>query len=184
MNGIAALDLRTSGDVSIAIGDEESLTITTDASTISVLTPGMTDGTLVLDSRDIGFGAVVIRYTLTVRQLDHIRIDGSGDVSGSEVFGDTGSIESLGAGSVSLTGTNTTDLTVTIDGSGTSTLDGTSDSLVLSLDGSGDFDGAQLRVSVEDASPGGGGGARVHAPEELITTVSGSDDLIYTRNPG
>ncbi len=76
--GVSALDLRTSGDLTVTVGETESLTITAASNVISSLTAEVDDGTLVLDS-DLGaLGPTLIRYELTVRSLDRVRITGSG----------------------------------------------------------------------------------------------------------
>ena len=181
--GVSALDLRTSGDLTVTVGETESLTITAASNVISSLTAEVDDGTLVLDS-DLGaLGPTLIRYELTVRSLDRVRITGSGSVSGAGAFGRTGTIEIRGSGSATLTGVETDDLTMTVVGSGDVTVEGASESLQLTLDGSADVGAGDLRTKTASASLRGSADARVHVSEDLDATVSGSSELVYTGDP-
>ena len=181
--GVSALELRTSGDLTVTVGETESLTITAGSSLISSLTADVYDGTLVLDS-DLGaLGTHVIRYDLTVRSLDRVQITGSGSVSGASPFGRTGAIEIRGSGSATLTGVGTDNLSVTVVGSGDVTVEGTSESLRLTLGGSADVAAGNLHTKSATASLTGSTDARVHVSEDLDATVSGSSELIYTGDP-
>ena len=196
-SGAAGGNVSVAGSVAIAIVTTDTLaalyatvhltggdlTITAASNVISSLTAEVDDGTLVLDS-DLGaLGPTLIRYELTVRSLDRVRITGSGSVSGAGAFGRTGTIEIRGSGSATLTGVETDDLTVTVVGSGDVTVEGASESLQLTLDGSADVDAGDLRTKTASASLRGSADARVHVSEDLDATVSGSSELVYTGDP-
>ena len=150
--GIDSVELHTSGDLIISVGEAESLTITASGVELSSLTSEVHGGTLVLDMNGLALGAARITYALTVRSLERVQVSGSGSVTGTGVFGSTGTLDLGGSGSAVFTGLHTDDLTVMIDGSGSVTLEGSSDALELTMDGSGDFDGTELRTRATTAS--------------------------------
>ena len=180
---VDAVDLRTSGDLTITIGEEESLTITASAVAISALTSDVDECTLVLDYGGGAFGVSRISYALTVRSLDRVQVSGSGSVSGADVLGPEGVVEITDSGSLALTDTHTQDLTVRIDGSGSVTLEGSSVSLDLMMDGSGDFSGEDLRTQKASASIAGSGSAWMFVTDTLRASVSGSGGLTYAGDP-
>ena len=183
LDEVDAVDLRTSGDLTITIGEEESLTITASAVAISALTSDVDECTLVLDYGGGAFGVSRISYALTVRSLDRVQVSGSGSVSGADVLGPEGVVEITDSGSLALTDTHTQDLTVRIDGSGSVTLDGSSVSLDLTMDGSGDFSGEDLRTQKASASIAGSGSAWMFVTDTLRASVSGSGGLTYAGDP-
>ena len=181
--GIDSVELHTSGDLIISVGEAESLTITASGVELSSLTSEVHGGTLVLDMNGLALGAARITYALTVRSLERVQVSGSGSVTGTGVFGSTGTLDLGGSGSAVFTGLHTDDLTVMIDGSGSVTLEGSSDALELTMDGSGDFDGTELRTRATTASVAGSGSARVHVSGALVATASGSGGLTYSGDP-
>ena len=72
VSGVHAVQLETSGDLTINVGEGESLTIDAGANVIDGLTSDVVDGTLVLGGRSGSWFGGSIRYTLTVTELDRI----------------------------------------------------------------------------------------------------------------
>jgi hypothetical protein len=181
--GVDSVELHTSGDLAITVGETESLTITASGADLSSLTSDVRDGTLVLDMTGFAVGITRISYALTVRSLDRVQLSGSGSVTGAGVLGATSIVDLEGSGSANFTGLDTDELTVMIDGSGSVTVEGASDALELTMDGSGDFDGDGLRTRTTTASVAGSGSARVYASESVRAVVSGSGGLTYSGAP-
>src|SRR6478736_5092844 len=163
ITGVHAVDLQTSGDVTIRTGETEGLTITAGANAIDDLTSDVVDGTLVLGSKpSIPIGGS-IGYTLTVDGLDRIELEGSGSVNASGV----------------LSG----DASVSVSGSGATRVSGSSAGSTVDVSGSGDYDGSALTTRQTRVDVSGSGRARVNVGEQLTATVSGSGDVVYTGNP-
>lgn len=183
VSGIQAVQLETSGDLTINVGAGESLTIDAGANVIDGLTSDVVDGTLVLGGKaDAWFGGS-IRYTLTVTSLDRIELAGSGSVTGAGVPTGKGTLAVSGSGSATLSGLQLADLTADISGSGGITLTGAATTAAITIGGSGDFDGSGLATEQATVEISGSGQARVDVSGTLAATVSGSGDVVYTGNP-
>lgn len=183
ISGVNAVQLETSGDLTITVGDMEQLTIEAGATVIDGLTSDVLDGTLVLGAHSgAGIGGS-IRYTLTVPELDRIDLSGSGTVTGAAVLAGAGTLAVSGSGSATLSGLRLTDLTADLSGSGGLTVTGSATSAAVTISGSGDFDGSGLATERATVEVSGSGRARVAVSGTLAATVSGSGDVIYTGNP-
>src|SRR3954471_15355152 len=83
VDGAHAVDLRTSGDLTITTGATPELTITAARTTLGYLTSTVQDGTVVLDSRSGHDARGDIRYELTLPTVDGVLIAGSGSAHGT-----------------------------------------------------------------------------------------------------
>lgn len=183
ISGAHAVQLQTSGDLTISVGDEEQLTIEAGANVIDGLTSDVVDGTLVLGGDSGSWFSGSIRYTLTVAGLDRIDLSGSGTVTGAGVPAGDGTLAVSGSGSATLSGLRLTDLTADLSGSGGLTVTGSATSAAVTISGSGDFDGSGLATERAVVEVSGSGRAKVAVSGTLAATVSGSGDVIYTGNP-
>lgn len=181
---IDAVELRSSGNLSITRGDATSLTITAGANQLKDITSEVQAGRLTLDSRGGGFfGGGDISFALVVPSLTAITVSGSGDVVGDQVTGDQPRVEVSGSGNARLTGLDASSTEVTLSGSGDLTLNGTADMQRVDISGSGEYDGDGLTTRETTASVGGSGSAHVRATERLSASVSGSGAITYSGNP-
>ncbi len=183
ISGVQAVDLRTSGDLTILVGDAETLTVTAGSNTLENLTSEVVDGTLVLDSKQTFSNSGPIEYALTVRGLDRIALQGSGDVTGSRALSGDGTLVVSGSGSATLTDLDLTSLTVDLSGSGGIRVSGTSADSAVDVSGSGDYDGSELTTTTARVEASGSGQARVNVTGQLVVSVSGSGDVLYSGNP-
>ncbi len=183
VDGVHAVDLRTSGDLTIQVGDTENLTVTAGSNVIDNLTSDVVDGTLVLDSAAGRSAGGPIAYTLTVRGLDRIEQSGSGNVTASGVPGGDATLVISGSGSATLSDLQLTTLSADLSGSGGGRLSGSTEEATVTVSGSGDFDGADLASVHTRVQVSGSGNARVHVTGQLEATASGSGDIVYTGNP-
>lgn len=183
VSGVHAVQLETSGDLTINVGEGEGLTIDAGANVIDGLTSDVVDGTLVLGGKaDAWFGGS-IHYTLTVTSLDRIELAGSGNITGAGVPTGEGMLAVSGSGSATLSDLHLTDLTADISGSGGMTVTGASTTASVMISGSGDFDGSGLPTERATVEVSGSGQARVDVSGTLTATTSGSGDVVYTGNP-
>jgi hypothetical protein len=181
--GFHAVQLETSGDLAIKLGEGESLTIDAGANVINDLTSDVVDGTLVLGGKSGVWLGGSIRYTLTVTSLDRIDLDGSGNVTGAGVLTGDGTLAVAGSGSATLTDLELTGLTADLSGSGGLSVTGSAPTASVTVSGSGDFDGSGLATEQATVQVSGSGRARIDVSGTLSATVSGSGDIVYTGNP-
>ncbi|WP_395727796.1 head GIN domain-containing protein [Nakamurella sp.] len=183
VSGVHAVQLETSGDLTINVGEGESLTIDAGANVIDGLTSDVVDGTLVLGGRSGSWFGGSIRYTLTVTELDRIELAGSGNITGAGVPTGDGMLSLSGSGSATLSGLHLNEVTADISGSGGMTVTGAATTASVTISGSGDFDGSGLTTERAAVEVSGSGQARVDVSGTLTATVSGSGDVVYTGNP-
>lgn len=175
--------LETGGDLAIAVGDRESLTIAAGAAVIDDLTSDVVDGTLVLGTRPGTSVPGTVRYTLTVTGLDRLELEGSGSATGSGVLTSDATVTVSGSGAATLSGLSLTRFTADLSGSGAVTVTGTASSAAVTVSGSGNFDGAGLAVQQATVDALGSGRVQVQVSGTLTATASGSGDVVYTGNP-
>lgn len=163
VSGFDEIDLRGSGTVSIAVTGTESLTIEAEDNIIPLLTTDVRGGRLVLESSQSISPTREIVYTITAAALDGVSISGSGSVTATDV--DTG------------------EFVVEISGSGEVFPSGVSESLDLSISGSGEFGGEDLVSKSGTVIVSGSGDAVVNVTDDLDVQVSGSGNVEYIGDP-
>lgn len=181
--GVHAVRLETSGDLAIAIGEKESLTIAAGSAVIDDLTSEVVDGALVLGTRPGSSVTGSVRYTLTVTGLDRLDLEGSGSATGTGVLVPDATVTVSGSGGATLSGLDLTRLIADLSGSGHVTVAGTAGSATVTVSGSGDFDGTRLAVQDATVDASGSGKVQVRVSGTLTAAVSGSGDVVYTGNP-
>ncbi|WP_203668583.1 head GIN domain-containing protein [Cellulomonas pakistanensis] len=182
---VTAVELASSGDLTVRRGDTPSLTVRAPEGTQVRLVSEVRDGVLVLDARgSFGFQDLGdVEYELVVSELERVVISGSGDVTASGVSGDRLQVGISGSGSIELDGVDAEQVQAAIDGSGGIELAGRTRSAALGIDGSGDIDAEDLRADEVDASIGGSGSIAVHAERRLAASIGGSGSVTYTGDP-
>jgi hypothetical protein len=183
VDGVHAVDLRTSGDLTITTGAKPKLTMTAGRSTLRYLTSTVDDGTVVLDSRSGHIASGDIHYGLTVPTLDGVVIAGSGSAHGTVVADGSFTVTMSGSGSAAFDGLAATAVTVQLSGSGDIHLTGTTDAQSVEVDGSGTYLGTALTSQTSDVHIGGSGDANVNAVNQLDAQISGSGNIGYTGTP-
>jgi hypothetical protein len=183
VDGVHAVDLRTSGDLTLTTGATPKLTITAGRATLGNLTAAIHDGTIVLDSRSGHNTSGDIHYELTLPTLDGVVIAGSGSAHGTVVAGGSFTVAVSGSGSAALDGLAVTTVTVQLSGSGDIHLTGTTDAQAVELDGSGTYLGSELTSHTSDVRIDGSGNAHINAINQLDAQISGNGNISYTGTP-
>ena len=181
--GVHAVDLRTSGDLTITTGATPKLTITAGRSTLRYLTSTLQDGTVVLDSRAGHNTSGDIHYVLTLPTLDGLVVAGSGSAHGTVVAEGSITVTVSGSGSADLDGLTSTSVTVELSGSGDIDLAGSTAAQTVRLDGSGSYLGTDLASRTSDVQVDGSGDAEVAATQQLDARIKGSGNISYTGTP-
>ena len=183
VDGVHAVDLRTSGDLTITTGATPKLTITAGRTTLRYLTSTLQDGTVVLGSRSGHNTTGDIHYQLTLPTLDGLVVAGSGSAHGTVVADGSFTVTVSGSGSATLDGLAATTVAVQLSGSGDIHLTGTTDAQSVELDGSGTYLGTDLTSHTSDVQIDGSGNARVNATGQLDAQIGGSGSISYTGSP-
>jgi hypothetical protein len=164
VSGFDEVDLSGSGRVSVAVTGVESLTVEAEDNILPLLTTEVTNGRLELGAKQSISPTREIVYTITVVSLEAVAVSGSGSIMATD-------IDSHAFG-------------VDISGSGTVMPAGVSESLDLSISGSGVFEGEALVSASGTVSVSGSGQAVVNVTDNLDVKVSGSGNVQYFGDPG
>lgn len=206
VSGITAVQLDTSGDLTLSQGESESLTIEAEDNLLPLLTSDVSSGTLKLGTKpNTGISATKpIKYTLVVKSLASLELNGSGNIIASDLTSvDKFTVQSNGSGDISLAALSTNDTTVhlagsgkltianlasakvvlKIDGSGDAQIAGTTTDQTVSITGSGDFNGEKLVSKTAVVKTDGSGSTTVQVSDTLDATISGSGNITYTGSP-
>jgi hypothetical protein len=183
IDGVTAVRLLTSGDLSITVGETDSLTVTAGSNQLTGLTSQVIDGTLILDNKAATIADSHISYALTVPPLASLELSGSGNANGVGVLTGDAQVSATGSGEVSLSGLDLSSIVVDLSGSGNVQLAGTAASQHVTVSGSGEYAGSGLATQQTQVQVTGSGNAQVTVTGTLTATVSGSGNITYTGNP-
>lgn len=177
----SAVLLRTSGELTITRGESASLTTTAGERVFEALTFDVVDGVLVLDSDGpVTTGFARIRYELTLPELEAVRVEGSGDVTGDFSGVDDVEVDIRGSGDVEGTDLDADTVTVSVSGSGDVRLRGSTGDQSVSIRGSGDYEGRRLDSQTATVSIAGSGDAELTVRDSLDVTIAGSGSVRHT----
>jgi hypothetical protein len=160
-----AVELAGIGTLRIEQTGIESLVIEAEDNILPMLTSDVSSGTLHLGKRgntNIAPTKPII-YHLTVKDLNSIRISGSGEVVAPNL--------------------EVTMLTVDISGSGNATIGGTADTQDIQISGSGRYMAEDLETKTVKATTSGSGDVVVRVRDTLDATISGSGSITYIGDP-
>lgn len=199
------VSLEGFGDVYIEQGQTESLSIQTDDNIFSFLDIKVRGRELILGLKN---GVDVspsesITYNLTVRDLNGIRLagsgtfdvgpvesgdltvslSGSGDIHIKDLAADNLRIELNGSGNITVENANAKTVNTSLRGSGDIKLAGQSSMQELIMSGSGNYLAGDLETTSADISIPGSGDILVWVKDELNIKVNGSGNIRYYGKP-
>src|SRR6478672_8904389 len=154
IEGVTAVRLLTSGDLSITVGESDSLTVTAGANQLTGLTSQVIDGTLILDNKAATIADSHISYALTVPPLASLELSGSGSANGVGVLTGDAQVVASGSGAVSLGGLDLTSVVVDLSGSGNVQLSGASNSARVTGSGNVTYTGNPAQVQQDSSGSG------------------------------
>ena len=165
VSNFTRIELDGSGDVEIVFADKESITIEAEDNIMPLIETKVSNGVL-----NIGFKSNTsvttfkpIRFTIEMKSLEGVRIDGSGDVHIPESAFDALDLE--------------------INGSGDIQANGTAEILDVRLDGSGNINCADLTARSAVVNVNGSGSAKIDVTDSLNIDISGSGSVRYSGDP-
>ncbi len=154
------------------------------ANLVDLVTMEVRNGIWTIGSGDKGYSTdkpFVVH--ITAPRIDHVAIEGSGDVKAMGGFSAedvTLSVE--GSGDLSWESTAKR-IHASIQGSGDIRLSGSCDMLNASVEGSGDINAKGMTASAATASTSGSGDISVNTGGELSAWIQGSGDIVYQGKP-
>ena len=188
VRGFDRVNLAGFGEVTIEVGDEESLTITTDDNIMPYVRTEVKNNTLVLDFDEKGFvrnynATDGIKFKLVVKELSRVSISGAGSMIINELETENLRVDLSGAGTLEVESLTAEELVVHVSGAGTVVVSGKVKGQELSHSGVGSYHGAELESETAIVEISGAGTATLWATESLDVSISGLGNVVYYGSP-
>ncbi len=186
VSGITGVALTTIGDLTIEIGDGESLRIEAEDNLLQYFQTTVSGGVLTIETEPgVSINArKPVRYYLTVRTLESIRTSSSGNVSTPALETGNLTIEITSSGEVELAALEAASLGVRLSSSGNLRIDGGQVTVQeVKLSSSGDYEAGDLRSSSATVDLSSSGSATIWVTDSLEGNLSSSGNLEYYGSP-
>ncbi len=186
VSGISGVALRTLGDLTIEVGDQESLRIEAEDNLLQYLETTVSGGVLsIQEAEDVDLRPKkAIRYYLTVKSLESIEVTSSGNVTASALTAGDLTVDVTSSGDVELASLEADSLEVRLSSSGGVTIGGGQvTSQEARLSSSGDYEAGDLRSSSATVGLSSSGSAIIWVTDRLEADLSSSGDLEYYGSP-
>ena len=149
-----AVALSGSFAVEVEVGPARSVRVEADDNIVPIVRTEVVGDVLKISSQQNFSARGPIKVRVTTPRLVAVEHSGSGSIEARAIVAES--------------------FTASLDGSGLVRLAGRADTLTASIDGSGSLEAADLATTGTTVSLSGSGGAKVHASERVVATVSGS----------
>lgn len=175
------IQINTFGEFIIEQGNEESLTIEAPRDYLRYITSDVQNNTLMIDTRRGFIGGPIQRviYTITVRDLEKISLEGAGAVKIFELDTDDLEINLTGAGSVEVDDLKANTLDVNLNSAGAIIIAGEVDSQDVDISGIGSYEAGDLYSNEAEILLTGAGSAVVWVEDSLDVEVTGVGSVSY-----
>jgi hypothetical protein len=206
ISGVTGVELATFGSLKIEFGEKEKLVIEAEDNLIEFILTDIRGGILEIETqRRVSLKPQKkVRYFLTVKDLESIRISSSGDIFAPHVDAGEFEIRSSSSGDLVMKGIDAKSVAITMSSSGdvdlgaidTRELDvGISSSGDLSIEGgearlqnihlssSGDYIAGSVISRNAHVSISSSGDAHIHVDDSLNASLSSSGSLYYSGDP-
>jgi len=186
VSGINKVSLNNQGDLTIEIGDAESLVVEAEDNLLPYIQTGVIGGELVIRTKNNANlqNKQPIRYHLTVKQLDALRISSSGNINAPELQAQAFSINVSSSGDMNIAALDANQLTVGISSSGNVTINGGKvPGLEVRISSSGDFNAENLAAQSASVRISSSGSATIRVSDQLQANISSSGNVYYYGNP-
>jgi hypothetical protein len=174
------------GDLTIEVGERESLRIEAEDNLMPYLETEVRNGTLEIGVRDgVNLNPTrPVRFYLTVEELDTIVLSGSGNIEAPDLEAERFSVTISGSGEVKMGDLSADILNVTISGSGNLDIaSGRVGEQDIIISGSGEYQAGDLSSRSVEITISGSGNATIWATDSLNVRISGSGSVNYYGNP-
>jgi hypothetical protein len=206
VSGFTGVELATIGNLTIELGERESLHIEAEENLMRYLETEVRGETLIIDSRE-NVNLIPTRgvyFTLTVKELDTVVISGLGNVEVPDLQAPRFSVEISGGGNVDTEDLDVGTLEVDISGGGDVDVEGLEgEALTVVISGLGDLHIEEGEVEEQEILISGGGNYRargmdsaeaevrlsglgsatVRVRDNLKVTISGGGSVEYFGSP-
>lgn len=186
VSGFTGVALAGIGDLTIEVGERESLGIEAEDNLMTYLETEVRNGVLEIGVQDgVNLNSTrPVRFYLTVEELDTIVLSGSGDIEAPDLEAERFSVTISGSGDVKMGDLSADILNVTISGSGNLDIaGGRVEDQDITISGSGEYQAGGLNSGSVEMTISGSGNATIWATDSLDVRISGSGSVNYYGNP-
>jgi predicted small secreted protein len=186
VSGVTGVALRTLGDLTIEVGDQESLRIEAEDNLLQYLETTVSGGVLnIQEAEDVDLRPKkAVRYYLTVKSLESIEVTSSGNVTAPVLTAGGLTVDVTSSGDVEVASLEADSLEVRLSSSGGVTIGGGQvTSQEARLSSSGDYDAGDLRSSSATVGLSSSGSAIIWVTDRLEADLSSSGHLEYYGSP-
>ncbi len=185
IENVKGVELSFVGDLRITQGNEEKLVITADNNMLPLITTEVNDGILEIGSKStVGLQPTTeLRYDLTVRNLDSLRLSGAGNGEMGGLTTQDLKVEISGAGNLTLNNVQARQVDALLSGFGNLEISGKASRQSVKLSGAGNYSGGDFATGATDVTISGLGNATVRADETLKAVISGAGNIDYYGQP-
>ncbi|MBU1075187.1 DUF2807 domain-containing protein [Patescibacteria group bacterium] len=181
------VQISGTGVLNIVQSGEESLEVEAEDNVMEYIETVVENNTLMLRLKNPWFFWTIwptrkITYNLTVDDLKHVGISGSGEINSISLEADDFAIQISGSGKADMV-LDVENLDINISGSGEFLLSGEATDQDIIISGSGDYNAKNLVSKTASIKVSGSGEGVLNASEELDITISGSGEVQYIGSP-
>lgn len=180
------IELSVPGKVELRVGTGEGVSIESDDNVLPLIETRVENGTLqIRPTRDnLNLHPRTLRITVNAREIDHLSVAGSGDISADTLRARNFKASLAGSGSIKARAIEGDSLSIRVAGSGDMSAGGGNvNEVKISIAGSGDVDIGKLKANDVRVRSAGSGNSTVWAGGRLEVSVLGSGDVSYYGDP-
>jgi hypothetical protein len=180
-----SIALNIIGDITIEQGDEEGITITANDNVLPEIKTEVRNHRLVIETTHPNTSfrdTLPIRYTIRVKDLRAVSINGLGSVTAAKIQTDQLNLTIAGKGEISVETLETPNLTVSIPGDGEILAKGTAAVQEYAIDGKGTLNMGDLQGEQVSLRINGAGTGTLWAEKSLNVVINGMGNLSYYGN--
>jgi len=186
VSGFTGVALAGIGELTIEVGERESLRIEAEDNLMTYLETEVRNGMLEIGVQDgVNLNSTrPVRFYLTVEELDTIVLSGSGNIEAPDLEAERFAIAISGSGDVEMGDLSADTVDAVISGSGNLDIaGGRVEEQDITISGSGEYQAGGLNSRSVEITISGSGNATVRATESLDVRISGSGSVNYYGNP-
>jgi hypothetical protein len=180
------VNLANMGDLTITLGNTESLQIEAQSNLMQYIETEVVSGVLTIGTQArISLNPTrPIKYSLTVKDLDSIKISSSGGITAPDLQADHFSIDISSSGDLKMGNLNAVRLDVDINSSGNLDISGGEvNTQTVTIDSGGSYTASELKSSDAVVKINSSGTASIWVQDTLTVTLNSSGNLKYRGNP-
>lgn len=186
LSGVTGVQLATLGDLTILLGNQESLVIEAEDNLLPLFETKMSSGVLTIQTKPNTSMLTTkpVKYTLTVKSLKSLAVSSSGNISAPTLNVDHFTLAVSSSGKITLAGLQAKRLQASISSSGGITIEtGQVDQQTINISSSGNYLAGDVQSVTAQCNISSSGDATIWVTESLTGNLSSSGNINYYGNP-